>query len=65
MRRYRTCHECHLPIPDEDNEVEGNKIPCSMLHIRCLRCAWPVAKGYMDEDEICDVCKGKFRKRKK
>lgn len=57
MWRRKICDTCGWPIP-EVRKFDPNSIPCSNSHIRCLRCGWPVAKGYIDEDEICDLCKG-------
>lgn len=55
----RICECCGLPIPDPAIRTKAMDMPCSELHIRCLRCAWSVAKDSIDEDEICNICKGK------
>jgi len=53
----KLCETCGLPIPDLTKKIDPFTIPCSILHVRCLRCGWPVAKNLIDEDEICDTCK--------
>jgi hypothetical protein len=60
----RICDSCGLPIPKVENIILATSIPCSEFHIRCVRCQWPVPKYSMDEDNICDMCKGKYRTKK-
>jgi hypothetical protein len=53
---HRVCDKCELPIPNIE-KIDPFTVPCSIYHIRCLRCGWPVAKSIMDEDEICRICR--------
>ena len=59
MSYHKICETCELPIPNINNKIDPFNIPCSIYHVRCLRCGWPVAKNMMDEDEICQICRGK------
>ena len=55
MGNNKICPTCTFPIPKK----EVSEIPCSEYHVRCVRCGWPVAKNYIEDDEVCDLCKGK------
>lgn len=55
---HKICETCGFPIPNV-RSIDPHTVPCSDNHIRCIRCGWPVAKSMIDEDEMCDLCKGK------
>ena len=65
MSYNKVCECCGLAVPNLEGFIIAANIPCSDLHIRCVRCKWPVAKSKMDEDGICETCKGKYRTKKK
>lgn len=58
MSFHRSCQTCGLPVPGPTTRRDPFTVPCSIYHIRCLRCGWPVAKCFMEEDEVCITCKG-------
>lgn len=61
MPYYKICETCGLPVPDLSKRIDPFNIPCSDLHIRCIRCGWPFAKAIADEDipDVCRQCRGK------
>lgn len=59
-----TCESCGHRIPDQHDTEIGAMIPCSEFHVRCVRCAWPVAKTHIAPDGLCVMCmNGHDRKR--
>lgn len=59
----KKCETCGLPVPL--GKFDPMVISCSKFHVRCIRCNWPVAWNFMDEDSVCDLCKGKREKKEK
>ena len=56
---YERCETCGLAVPDISKRINPFNVSCSKDHIRCIRCGWPVANIMIDEDEVCELCKGK------
>lgn len=50
------CEACHFPIPTELMVAEGQRIPCSEYHVRCVRCCWPVARSHISPEGLCVRC---------
>ncbi len=52
----KTCTHCGFRIPTDRAILEGQQMPCSPYHVRCVRCAWPVAKTLITQDGLCYRC---------
>jgi len=51
-----TCEACGFRIPDELDAEQGQLVPCSEFHVRCVRCYWPVERTHLSPDGLCVVC---------
>jgi hypothetical protein len=58
------CTSCGYRIPDEIDVQEGMTIPCSVYHIRCVRCGWPIAKSIIGPQGLCVKCMDLSERRK-
>lgn len=52
----KTCETCGFRIPDARDVEQGELVPCSVYHVRCVRCQWPVAKDHVTPDGLCVIC---------
>lgn len=51
-----TCPTCGFRIPDARDVEQGELVPCSAYHVRCVRCQWPVEQSHLSPDGLCVVC---------
>jgi len=50
------CTACGYPIPELIDVAVGAQIPCSVYHVRCVRCQWPVDRRHIAPDGTCVMC---------
>lgn len=67
MAYHAVCEKCQLPIPSiAKGQIDPWGVPCSIYHIRCIRCGWPVAKNLIEKDEeLCISCKTSNNRKEK
>ena len=51
-----TCPTCGFRIPDARDVEQGELVPCSTYHVRCVRCQWPVEQSHVSPDGLCVIC---------